>query len=150
MDGAGQSRPRPGKRCLFFVVALGRFLQSDALLFRAHTHFLRVLCFVFCLRFGIGLRKPQLLAVLIAFLHTHELLAVDFAVAKFCVVWSVRPVLVAVLDLVAFRCARPISITHAIAIEVALPPLDLGSILRLVLRTTLLSSLGYGRKRCQC
>jgi hypothetical protein len=68
----------------------------------------------------------------------------------FRVVWCVCPILIAVAVLIVFGRADPISITHPVAIEVALPPFDLGPILRLVLRTTLLSSLGYGRKRCQC
>lgn len=79
---------------------------------------------------GVRSEHLQLLAILVALLDAHELMAINLVPALFCVVRGVRPVLgpIAILG----RIVSAILISHTITVAVSLPALDLGTITRTI------------------
>ena len=134
--------PAPDRNRLLTLFGFFAAIDIHSLSLGTDLHFFAMLCHELRLLFRIALDQPELLAILIAFLDAHQLVAVDIAVVETSGIRCVG----AVLDPVAimFRLFNTIAVAHAISIMVLLAALDLGA-----LRWTCLAAASLSVTACE-
>jgi hypothetical protein len=126
--------------CLLALRSFRGLVQGYALRPGANLHLFTMIRLEACFLLWIGLGQSQLFTILVAFLDAHELLAIDILVTELRLVRGVCAILnpITILGRTVGLLVDPITISHAIPIEVRLAALDLGAVTRLV-RSALLA-----------